>query len=192
MRWTWIGHLMAAEALAFTGVALSLAWAAHGLLPNTIAVVGAGFWEGLCLGSAQALVLARLGVRPLPWAISTVLIAVFGYAAGLIVHNSGSLPNAPGIWMVLVYAAALGGLYGLFMGTVQSMVARGAVDRIAWIGRTAIGWAFAMPVIFFGSSLVSLATDMGTIALTGAVTGAIAGLLIARATAPALPDLAEA
>lgn len=188
MRARWIAYCTLAEALGIAGVAVGYAAAARGLVPQAPAVLISGLWEGLLLGSFQALVLVGLGIRPMPWVAVTALIAVFGYGGSLVAWPGVELTTAdPPLWLLVSVAAGFGAILGLMMGALQAWAGGGTLPRVEWIWRTALGWALALPAIFLGAALVAPGSSLVLIGLIGAATGAVAGVLIGRATAPALP-----
>jgi len=191
MTTDWITRTAAGEALGIAGVALAYSAAGRGLVPEAPAVLAAGAWEGLCLGGLQAAVLARAGISGLRWIGATVAVAVIGYAGSLVGGAGGAAEAAaePPVALVLAAVVALGLGLGSLMGAVQVWAARGRLPFGAWVWRSAVGWAFAMPAIFAGSALVSEAWPLWSVVATGAVSGAAAGFLLGWATAPAVARL---
>lgn len=185
----WIIATAAGEALGIAGVSLAYAASGRGLLPEAPAILAAGAWEGACLGSAQALVLARRGVSAPRWIGATVTIAVLGYAGSLAAGTGGGASDAaaPPLPAMFAAAAALGAVLGALMGCVQWAAAGHRIAFRPWLWRSTLGWALAMCAIFAGSAIVTDAWPLAAIALTGAGAGALAGLFLGAVTAPAVP-----
>jgi len=188
----WIAATATGEAIGIAGVAFGYALADRGLAPATFAILLAGAWEGLCLGTAQSRVLSRYGIRPVRWIGITITLAVLGYAGALAGGPGGAeaeSETAEISWVVAVGgAAALGAFMGVVMGAGQAWVASGILNRKRWILRSARGWALAMPAIFIGASLVQSDWSLMAVVLTGMGAGACAGALLGMATAGATPD----
>lgn len=185
----WIIATAAGEALGIAGVSLAYAASGRGLVPEAPAVLAAGAWEGACLGTAQALVLARHGVSAPRWIAATVALAVLGYAGSLAAGAGGGDPAAapPPLSLMFAAAAALGAVLGVLMGAAQWFAARPRIAAVPWLWRSTLGWTLAMPAIFAGSAVVTGTWPLAAIALTGAAAGAVAGALLGAVTAPAVP-----
>jgi hypothetical protein len=189
MRVKWVLACVSGEALGIAVVATTYAAIDRGhLAPAAPWVVGAGAWEGLCLGAAQALILRALGVRPGIWIALTVLAAAAGYGLSLI-GGAGSAGEGsePALLVLIALGAAMGIVMGALMGAIQWAGARGKLAFLPWIGANALGWAPAMAVIMIAATSVPGSWPLYCIALSGAAAGAIAGLLVGAATMLALP-----
>lgn len=191
MRRTWILACTLAEAVGIAGVAVLFAGASRGVLPSAPAILGAGVWEGLCLGLAQALVLRRSGLPVLPWVIVTMIIAVAGYSASLAFGAGGPdpaqpLPDPP-LLLLIAGAATMGAGMGVLMGAAQGMIARGILSLAGWVRGNALGWTPAMVAIFLPATLIGADWTLGKVAIAGAASGALAGASLGFATSFFLP-----
>lgn len=190
MRGTWILACTFGEAAGIAVVALAYAAVERGAAAGPPAILAAGLWEGLTLGMAQALVLRRAGVCAGCWTLATVLAAVAGYGASLLGgagQFGGPDDAAPPLAQILAGTAAAGAVMGLLFGALQGFAGRGIVAFRPWVGRNALGWALALPVIMAGATLVPAGLGTAALALIGAACGAGAGLILGLLTAPALP-----
>ena len=191
MRTRWILSCALGETLGIAAVAVAFAAVSRGLVPSAPSILGAGAWEGLCLGTAQALVLRSLGVRRGAWIAATVLIATIGYGGALAMGaggvDTGQGAAEPPFGLVLMGAAAMGAGMGLMMGAVQWLAARTILPPGRWVLGNMIGWTPAMIAIFVPATLVGATTPLFEVAALGAASGAVAGLCVGLATAPVLP-----
>ena len=191
MRRPWIAGCAAGEAAGIALVALAYATSGRGLAPPVPAILAAGAWEGLCLGLAQGLVLARAGVCLPCWTLATAAAATLGYAlslaggAGLDAGTAGS--DAPPPALLLVGAAIVGAVMGGLMGAAQWSVAKRILSFWRWTLANVAGWAAAMPCIFAGAAVAGETWPRWQVSALGAVSGAAAGALLGLLTAPALP-----
>jgi uncharacterized membrane protein YfcA len=188
----WLIRVTAGEALGIAGVSVAYAAVDRGHVDwAAAAILVAGAWEGLCLGSAQASVLARAGVRAVRWIGLTVAGAVLGYGLSLLAGagggNRGDAPDPP-VWLILILGAGLGLATGAVLGALQGLADPGRIDRWRWMLRTALGWAPGMAAILYAASHVGADWSLAGVALAGAAAGAVAGLCVALATAGALPE----
>jgi hypothetical protein len=189
MRVRWILFCALGEAVGIAGVAVAFAMAERGLAPDVMAVLSAGAWEGLALGSAQAFLLARLGQRPAPWVAATAIVAILGYAGALGFGAGGEGGGEePAMLLVLLGAALMGAGMGILMGAAQAFVGRGVVSAGSWIFANAIGWMPAMAAIFWPAMNIAPDMPLAEIALIGAAAGAVAGSCVGIATSFALPS----
>lgn len=189
----WIIACTLGEALGIAAVATTYAAIDRGLLRSQAAwILGAGAWEGLCLGAAQALVLRGFGVRPSLWVPLTMLSALAGYALSLMggagADGTGGEPSTA---LLLGLGAAMGVAMGMLMGVVQWIAARHTIALFPWVGANAVGWAPAMATIMLAATSVDRAWPLFTITIIGAAAGAIAGLFVGAATSFALPERAS-
>ena len=189
MRLKWVLACMSGEALGIAVVATTYAAIDRGhLSPAAAWIVGAGAWEGLCLGAVQALILRALGVRSGIWIALTVLAAAAGYGLSLIGGAGGAGEGSePAPLVLIALGAAMGAVMGALMGAVQWIGAHGKLAFLPWIGANALGWAPAMAVIMIAATSVLGSWPLYCIALSGAGAGAIAGLLVGAATMLVLP-----
>ena len=181
------GAARSATALADRGAAHAAAW---GL---AIVVVG-GLVEGTALGWLQARSLARvlgpIGRRR--WLVATVVVAGLGWAAAsapsvLAGDDDGAQPP---LLLVLVGALGLGVTMGAVLGVAQGWAIRHRVRHPwRWIVGSATGWAFAMPVVFLGASLVPASWSWWLVVPVGTVTGAAAGSVFGATSGPFLDTL---
>lgn len=179
----YVAAVAAGEGLGIAGVALAYAASGRGYLPEVPAILSAGAWEGLCLGTAQAL--AATGLPRFRFVAATISIAVLGYAGslGFGAGGDGTEGPEPALALLIAFAALLGVFLGLLMGALQSVVSRGRLPFARWTLRTALGWTIAMPAIFAGSALVTAEMSLAAVSLTGLAAGAVAGAAIGLATA---------
>jgi hypothetical protein len=191
MRRRWIAATALGEAAGIALVAVAYAAVDRGLAPPMPAILVAGACEGLCLGLAQALVLRRAGVCGGCWMLATAAAAAVGYGLSLIGGAGGpggdGAGAAPPVALALGAAAGVGAVMGVIMGAVQWNAARRQLAAAAWIARSALGWALAMPAIFLGAATVGEDWPLAAVSAAGAASGGIAGGLLGLATAPALP-----
>jgi hypothetical protein len=190
MRLKWVLACALAEALGIAVVATTYSAVDRGVLaPAAPWILGAGAWEGLCLGAAQASILRTLGVRPGIWIALTVLAAAAGYGLSLVGGAGGAAgASAPPLGVLLGFGAVLGAVMGVLMGAIQWVGARGKLKVFNWIGANALGWAPAMTAIMLAATSAPGSWPLYCIALTGAGIGAIAGILVGAATMLALPQ----
>ena len=191
MRARWVLSCTLGEATGIALVALVFATATRGIVPAAPAVLSAGAWEGLCLGTAQALVLRSLGVRAAIWIAATVAVAVLGYAGsrGAIadVPNPDMPQSSPPLWLMAAGIVAMGAGLGAVMGAAQALAARPVLPFLPWVGANAVGWIPAMIAIFLPAGFVTDTMPLAQIAAIGALSGAVAGLCVGLATAAVLP-----
>ena len=189
MRLKWVLACAFGEAFGIAVVATTYSAVDRELLaPAAPWILGAGAWEGLCLGAAQALILRGLGVRPLIWTALTVFAAAAGYGLSLLGGAGGAGEgSAPALAMLVGLGAAMGAVMGALMGAIQWVGSRGKLAVLPWIGANALGWAPAMAVIMIAATSVPGAWPLYSITLAGAGAGAMAGLLVGAATMLALP-----
>jgi len=196
MQLRWIISCGIGEALGIAVVAATYAALDRGLLHQAaLPILGAGAWEGLCLGTAQAIVLSRFGVRPLRWIGATMLGAVIGYALSLAGGAGGEGGSAlqasePAMWLMALLGAGLGVAMGSLLGAVQWLVARRAIGLRAWVIANAIGWAPAMAIVMLAAGMPERTWSLPLIAGVGAIAGALAGLSVSAATAPVVRRVA--
>ena len=190
-RVQWIIACAIGEALGIAVVATTYSAIDRELLaPAAPWILGAGAWEGLCLGATQALILRTFGVRAGAWIALTILAAVAGYGLSLLggAGDAGQ-GSEPALAVLLGLGAAIGAVMGALMGALQWVGARKALAFLPWIGANALGWAPAMAVIMIAATSVPGSWPLYCIALAGAGAGAIAGLLVGAAIMLALPRL---
>lgn len=179
----WIGLNAVGEGAGIAGVAFAYALIDRGFAPGWIVLV-AGAWEGLCLGTAQALGLRAPALR---WIGATMVLAVLGYAGSLGMGAGGADDAAPSFWLILAAGAGMGLVLGPLMGLAQALAARGTVPVGRWALANLVGWVPAMMLIMAGASLAERTWPLAGVAALGAVTGALAGMAIGGATAYVLP-----
>ncbi|MDJ1006838.1 MAG: hypothetical protein QNJ13_03355 [Paracoccaceae bacterium] len=192
MHLRWVLSCTTGEALGVALVAVAFAAGDRGLVSAAPAVLTAGVWQGLALGTAQGLFLRRFGVSLPGWIAATVSAAVLGYALALLggAGEGNGVPDHGGAPLAVVLGSAmlLGAVLGGVTGFAQALVARRHIVLGAWVLRNVYGWAIAMAAIFGGSALASADMSLPAIALLGAVTGALAGAAVGLVTAHALPE----
>ncbi len=189
-RPAWLMTLALAEALAIAVVATTYAAIDRGLIgAAALAILAAGAFEGLCLGSAQAAGLARVGAKPLPWIILTMLGAAVGYGLSILGQPDAdagqNAPDAP-LWLMAAGGAGMGLAMGAILGALQSPALPANIAKTRWIARNAIGWIPAMMAIMIAAGLAQPAWPLAMVAALGALSGAIAGFCVAFATYPLL------
>lgn len=189
IRAKWVLACMSGEVLGIAVVATTYAAIDRGYLaPAAPWIVGAGAWEGLCLGAAQALILRAVGVRPGIWITLTVLAAAAGYGLSLMGGAGGAGEGSePTLLILIALGAAMGIVMGTLLGAIQWAGGRGKLAFLPWVGANALGWAPAMAVIMIAATSVLGSWPLYCIALSGAGAGAVAGLLVGTATMLALP-----
>ena len=146
------GAARSATELTDHGVTHATAW---GLL---VIVLG-GLVEGTALGWLQAWALATIlgptGRRR--WLLVTVLVAGLGWSAASLpaVLGGDEAGGQPPLPLVLLGAAALGGVMGAFLGAAQASTLRHRVRHpVRWVTGSTAGWVVAMPIIFLGATTV--------------------------------------
>jgi hypothetical protein len=182
----WVVACTLAEALGITVVSVTYAALDRNLIaPAAPWILLAGGWEGLCLGSAQALFLRRLRVNPALWIGLTVAGAIVGYGLSLLggagAEDTGSAYDPP-LWMMAVLGAGAGLGMGVAMGVIQMPALRGRLSVKGWIAANAIGWMPAMAVIMAAAGLAERSWSLMQVAFAGGLSGAVAGLCIGAAT----------
>jgi hypothetical protein len=191
MRAAWILGCTAGEAAGIALVGTAYAAVSRGLAPDAV-IVAAGAGEGLCLGTAQALLLRRAGIALLPWVATTVAVAALGYAGSLAFTPGGpdTGPPAPDppLALLIAGAAAIGAALGVLMGLAQALTARGALVPGRWAVVNALGWMPAMVAIFLPATFIAPTASLAQVALIGSLAGAVAGLCLGLVTATALPE----
>lgn len=153
----------------------------------------AGLLEGFILGAAQGLHLRRLlpGLDLASWITATCAIAVFGWLIGSAIPMSIEAQAAstqqpafdPPPLQTALFAAVFGTLVGIIFGTAQWLVLRtAAVSAHWWIIGNALGWGFALPVIYVAASAGDPQTPLANAVMLGVAAGMGAGLMIGLAT----------
>jgi len=193
MRAPWIIACLLGEALGIAAVAIAYAALDRGVFHAQAWILLAGAWEGLALGAAQALVLRRANVRPLPWVAWTTAGAVAGYALSLL-GGAGEGPasvSEPVFLLPVLLGAGLGAVMGALMGLVQWLAARQTIAALTWIGLNALGWAPAMAIILLAASGAERTWPLHVIAVVGAVAGVSAGAMVGDVTSFGVPRSAR-
>lgn len=153
--------------------------------------------EGLILGGIQSVgvKLFILEVSARRWIVATVLVGFAGWGIGTFipmfviteaaaVSVSGSSSEIEG---AVLFAAAFGVAIGTVFGAAQSWaLPRGRSRRLSWTIANAVGWAFALPMIYAAAHIASEYPGWGTRIAIWASGGLGAGLLIGIATGIAL------
>ena len=186
----WIGSCGLGEAAGIAVVATVYAALDRGvLIADAPWILAAGAWEGLCLGSAQALVLARSGIARSRWIGVTVFGAVIGYGGSLLggAGSGGEDQTEPALWLIAVLGAVMGLAMGAVLGGLQGVAARGTISAGRWIVLNMAGWAPAMAIIMLAASLVDRSIPLIGIAAVGALSGGLAGLALGAVTRRGLP-----
>ncbi|MDQ2088338.1 hypothetical protein [Marimonas arenosa] len=189
----WLGALGLAEALGIAVVASTYAAIDRGLIGvEAGAVLLAGGFEGLCLGTAQASGLRRLGARPVAWIGLTVAGAVLGYGLSLLGMAGGGDTGAQGLepplWLIALAGGGVGLGMGAVMGLVQLPALPASVARGRWVLANVLGWVPAMALIMLAASLAERSWPLWQVAALGAVSGAGAGMCVALATWAAIKE----
>ena len=192
-RRPWIAACALGEALGIAAVATTYAALDRGLVANaTVWILIAGAWEGLSLGSAQALVLRRFGIVPLAWIALTMAGAIVGYGLSLLGGAGGSdSAEEPSLALIIVLGAGMGVAMGALMGAFQSLGARRILSPRKWIVANMAGWALAMPVIMAAATSVERSFPLALITAIGAASGGVAGAALGIVTSLALPHRAR-
>lgn len=194
----WIIACMLAEALGIAGVATAYALDDRGLVGHgALAILAAGAWEGLCLGTAQALLLRRRGARASLWIAATMLGAIAGYGLSLLGRLAEApAPKAesvdPSLGLLVLMGLGMGVAMGALLGAAQATTARRALSIRRWTLANMLGWAPAMAVIMIGAGSAQASWTLLEIAGSGALCGALAGLSVGAATGRALAQEARA
>jgi hypothetical protein len=195
---SWISACAIGEALglAFSGVIASVVgvifapasgepspWLLRGLM------IFAGFFEGSCVGAAQAALL-RQRFPELSAAKFTVMTGAgmaVGWAVGSFVAGGSEDFASPNPGTMIVFALAAGVGLGAILGTAQASLLRhhtAAAPR--WIVANVVGWALAMVVCYFGTSQMPDAGygpgGVGILLVTGAAMGAVVGVVTGLST----------
>lgn len=182
----WLGATAVAEMAGIAVVSVTYAAIDRSLLgPAAPWILGAGAFEGLCLGGAQALFLTRLGVRPLPWVALTVAGAALGYAlslAGGAGGQGGEAMAEPPLWMLAGLGALAGLGMGVVMGAIQSLALRRRLPAGRWVLANALGWMPAMAAIMIAAGVAAPGWPLWTVALSGGAAGFVAGACVGVAT----------
>ncbi|MBP7682321.1 MAG: hypothetical protein KBB95_10525 [Deltaproteobacteria bacterium] len=192
-----------AEALGLVVArALSVLVANAAIEPGTTAasflpllgVVG-GLLEGLMLGVAQGVVLARHGytnVRSFALA-STLGMGIAWSLVMVLAALEPAVPTSPGLDLLVAMLA--GGGLGAILGLLQRRVLSPVPGRFAL--HSALGWCAGLVATLFVEQFVPTAASDGysfaASALGGALTGAIVGLVVGGAfprTRLVAPDVA--
>lgn len=190
MRKSWILSCAIGEAAGIAVVASTYAALDRGMLSVAVAwVLAAGAWEGLCLGTAQAMQLRTLEISPSRWIGLTITGALAGYGLSLLggAGQGGNGGAEPGLVLVMLAGAGLGLAMGALMGALQWLAAREVMAAKRWILANMAGWAVAMAIILAAASSVSADWPLGWIALAGLISGGLAGAGLGLITAMALP-----
>lgn len=197
----WIAANAVSETIGLGGTfligILLLANAEHTIgtvLAAILAVAAGTLMEGLCVGTAQWLVLRR-PLRMMQWhtwAVATASGACIAWTLGMVpstfmVNGSSSGPGGPGAMSdLIVYALAAG--MGLVLGAILGLPQWLALRRYAphagwWVSANALAWMLGMVVIFIGASSIPASGFSWQIAIllllfvvaAGAVVGAVHG-----------------
>ena len=199
----WIAACSVGEAIGY-GVAALAAGVSLLLFPDDpnsfgpmVLLVLGGLLEGAVLGTAQAFHWAALRPVRRQWITATAAVAAVGWGlTGLgqgMAGDQGSSP--PDWWLVVLLAALLGAVLGAIFGWVQgSLVRRRARSRPGWVLANTVGWALAMPILFWAP--MNIPADAGLVQfvgygmLSGVLGGLVVGLSTVRATLqrPTMPS----
>lgn len=197
----WIAANAVSETIGLGGTLLIgillLANAEHTIgtvLAAVLAVVAGTLIEGLCVGTAQWLVLRR-PLRTLQWhtwAMATATGAGIAWTLGMVpstfmMNGSSSGPGEPSAMsdlMVYALAAVMGLVLGAILGLPQWLALRHYVLHAGWwVPANALAWMLGMVVIFIGTSFIPASGFIWQIAAllllfvvaAGAVVGAVHG-----------------
>jgi len=158
MRLIWIAACALGEALGIAMVATTYAALDRGVLHGPeVWILAAGTAEGVCLGTAQAVLLRRVGISSPTWIALTVFAAVTGYGLSLLGGAgtaSSPSPGEPSLQLLLTLGAAMGLAMGALMGLAQWVGARKQIAPMPWIVANALGWTPAMAVIMLAATSV--------------------------------------
>ena len=153
----------------------------------------AGLIEGFILGTLQWKVL-KIKFPDIPydkWSNMTILVAMMGWLIGttavMVLMEIEQIPDTalivPTIGQTILYASGLGLVLGAIFGYFQWLVFRKyALHTFKWIWANAIGWAIAMVIIFYFSSLPNAGTPALMVLLYGVTGGVLAGLSVGAIT----------
>ncbi len=182
----WSLACLVGEALGIAVVSTAFAAIDRGLVgQSTTTILAAGAWEGMALGTAQALVLYRIGIDRLSWIAFTIAGAVAGYGLSILggAGSGGSSGPEPALWLMALLGAGLGIAMGLLMGALQGIAFKGTISIGRWALANAVGWAPAMAIIIIAAGLPDYDWELPYIAMLGAAAGALAGLCVGLVTA---------
>jgi hypothetical protein len=156
-------------------------------------VVTGGLVEGLALGLAQALVLARWtrGLSRARYLAATVLVAGVGWAVASVPSAvGGGDAEQPPVLLVILGAAAIGVVLGTILGAAQAAALRGVVRHPRrWVVANATAWPVVMALIFVGATLPDAGWPAWGVLVTGTATGVVAGSALGALTGLFLPSL---
>src|SRR5690242_4658908 len=197
--WHWVVACAVAEAVGMTAAAgaarvadqIIAGGGADARVAAVCLVVAGGLVEGVALGSAQSLVLARLlpRLRRAPYLLATVAVAGLGWAGGAVPQVLGDGSGAaPALGLVVLGGAGIGVVTGPVLGGAQALALRGAVsDPWRWVLANLLAWPGAMAVIFLGAAAPGPGWSLPAVLATGTVTGLAAGAVLGAVTGRFLP-----
>ncbi|MCB1406301.1 MAG: hypothetical protein KDK01_08555 [Rhodobacteraceae bacterium] len=175
------------------GVGMAAVALAYGLIDKQLvggwAIAAAGGFEGLALGSAQALgAFPGQGLRRVRFVLVTVVFALAGYGATSLAGAGTATAEAagPALWLMALGGAGIGAILGASMGAAQALAVRPALAFWRWSLHSALGWTAGMAVIMVAASLVPPTSGMSGVIALGAIGGGLAGVSVALATWPVL------
>jgi len=155
-------------------------WLLRGLM------VFAGFFEGACVGGAQAAILRqRFPELSAPkFTVATGVGMALGWALGSFVAGGSDDFLSPNLGTMLVFALASGVGLGAILGTAQAMLLRHHTRAARrWIVANVIGWALAMVISYFGTNAMPGGAygpgALGVLLVTGAAMGMVVGVATA-------------
>lgn len=147
------------------GLGWALGWRLSFAAPGFLATWVIGILTGVCLGSAQALVLRSL-ISSIGW---WILVNTVGWPLGFFLGA-----QLASIWGLTEFAfgAVIGAVVGLVLGLLQWLLLRSRLNGTSswWVLASMIAWSLSLAVYLPGLSAMGL--------LYGGVSGAITGLLL--------------
>lgn len=164
------------------------------VLAAALAVAAGTLIEGLCVGTAQWLVLRRplRKMRWRTWAVATATGACIAWTLGMVpstfmFNGSSSGSEGPGAMsdlMIYALAAGMGLVLGAILGLPQWLALRRYLPNAGWwVLANALAWTLGMVVIFIGTSFIPASGFTWQIAIllllfvvaAGAVVGVVHG-----------------
>ena len=207
--WRWVLLCGAAE---FAGIGLAALW--YGAIalslgePDNI-VARLGVWLLMTMAAVpEGFVLGGLQARGLRWFLpdlvaprfvgATIAAGLIGWGVGnfiplFVVRDSVSAASSatePSALTVAGFAAAFGVIAGVVFGACQAWaLSVKASSHLRWTVANAVGWAFALPLIFVAAQIAADLNGVAPKILLWALGGGGAGLIIGVATAVVLPTM---
>lgn len=182
-RHRWLVIVTACEAVGFLApsIAGTLSTSAgFSAWPQAALLVAAGSFEGLLLGTGQALAFP-FAVRKVRYVALTSLAAAFVWACvmGAMLLGASDAPVA----MVVITAAIAGPVGLVSIGFAQWLALREAPRRsTVWIGWTTLAWAVALPLSFTPGPFVDASTPLAVHLILWSASGLVMAWVMALIT----------